>query len=110
MTRPFQYSRYPLWWTPLLILILLGLALGSCQADNQIDVPQETQFHNPAVGTPVPIGAGMSPVSLPNDGSGALFINNASLQVRIAVSNTIVTINPKEGFLFVLPAGSYQFY
>lgn len=110
MMRRLQYPKCLYRCVSLLILVLLALALGGCQAGDQINAPQETQFQIPAVGTPVPIGAGTTPVSLPNNGSGALFINNASLQVRVAVSNTIVTIDPKKGFLFVLPAGSYQFY
>lgn len=91
-------------------LMLLALALNGCQTGSQIEIPPETQFQTPALGTPVPISAGLSPVTLPNDGSGVLFINNASVQVRVVVSNTIVSIQPKAGFLFVLPSGSHHFY
>lgn len=110
MMYSLQYEKFLKQCLLLLLLISLVLALGGCQTGDQITTPQETQFQIPALGTPVPIGAGMSLVTLPNNGSGALFINNAGLQVRVAVSNTIVTIDPKKGFLFVLPPGSYQFY
>ncbi len=92
------------------VLMLLALALSGCQTGNQIEIPPETQFQTPAVGTPVPISAGLSPATLPNNGSGVLFINNANVQVRVVVSETIVSIQPKAGFLFVLPSGSHQFY
>jgi hypothetical protein len=90
--------------------MLLALALNGCQTGDQIEIPAETQFQTPALGTPVPISAGLSPATLPNNGSGVLFINNANVQVRVVVSNTIVSIQPKAGFLFVLPSGSHQFY
>jgi hypothetical protein len=93
-----------------LILVLFTLALGGCQADNQIKAPSEDQIRTPAVGTPIPAGAGLSPVTLPDNGSGALFVNNASVKVRVVVSNTIASIDPRKGFLFVLPPGSYQFF
>ena len=95
---------------PWLIFVLLAVVLSGCQTGDRIEIPPEAQFQIPALGTPIPVGAGSVPVTLPNDGSGALFINNASLPVRVVVSNTITSIQPTAGFLFVLPAGSYQFY
>jgi hypothetical protein len=94
----------------LLIFVLLIVALSGCQTGDRLEIPPETQFQVPALGTPIPVGAGSSSVTLPDNGSGALFINNAGTQVRVVVSNTIVSIQPTAGFLFVLPAGSYQFY
>jgi hypothetical protein len=94
----------------LLFAVITLLILACCQSGNGIEIPPESQFSAPALGTPIPINLGLSPVSLPANDSGALIVNNSSAAVRVVISNTITTIEPKAGFLFVLPAGSYPVY
>jgi hypothetical protein len=110
MRPTFQNANELRRWELLLIFALFAVALSGCQTGDRLQIPPEAQFQIPALGTPVPVGAGTSSVTLPNNGSGALFINNANTPVRVVVSDTIVSIQPTAGFLFVLPAGSYQFY
>lgn len=97
----------------LLVKIVLAaalLSLVSCQNDNRIEIPAADKFTVSAIGTPIPPGTDLTTIRLAHNGSGALWTNNSDVTMLIAVSNTITTIPPKQGFLFVLPPDTYQFY
>jgi hypothetical protein len=97
----------------LLIKVLCGvfgsIVLLGC-ATQSIPNPPVEQFAKPAIGTPIPTGKDVVPVNLPTGSSGVMVVNNKSISIRVAVSDTIATIEPSEGFLFILPPSTYQFY
>jgi hypothetical protein len=92
-----------------LVLVLIGLvlALGSCQNNR---IPPIEQYTVPALGTSLPAEAVSRVLGLPDGGSGIAMFNNSPAVVRVVVSDTIATISPAEGFLFILPPQDYRFY
>lgn len=87
--------------------IAIALWLVSCSGA----IPPASQFYVPALGTPIPGGHEEAVhINLPLDQSGALIINQTGLRIQVAVSNTIATLPISQDFLFLLPAGPYEFY
>jgi hypothetical protein len=87
------------------------LLLAACLAACQPALPPAEQFQTPAVGTPVPPGMTTLPIALPAlDASGVMFVNQTGATVQVVVSDTITAIESSFGFLFILPAGTHEFY
>jgi hypothetical protein len=83
--------------------------LVSCAAQPAPNPPIE-QFSKPAVGTPIPPNQDTAPVKLPTGASGVMVVNNKPVPLQVVVSDTIATIMPTQGFLFILPPSTYQIY
>jgi hypothetical protein len=94
----------------LAVILIALLALASCQ-NSSPRIPPVSEFQVQAIGTLMPGGheEAVRPDFAPGTG-GALFINQTSLTVQVAVSATLATLPIGQNFLFVLPPGSYQFY
>ena len=98
-------------WRYLFLLLLVNLLSISCSStNNSIVIPPEEKFTIPAVGTLIPVGGGTHQLSIPHDVGGSLVVNNTEAEIRVVVSDTIATIKPTQGFLFILPPGTYQYY
>jgi hypothetical protein len=97
----------------LFIVVTFGvigvMALTGCAVQPSINPPVE-QFSIQAVGTPIPTGQDAVPVNLPAGTSGVMIVNNKPVALQVVVSNTIATIMPAQGFLFILPPSTYQIY
>ncbi len=93
-----------------IVFSVLPILLIACQGRSSPAVPPVSQFKSPAVGTPIPVGKELAPIGLPPGVSGVMFINRTDKQVSVAVSGTITAISGLQSFLFVLPAGTYEFY
>ena len=89
---------------------MLGLIILAGCAAQPIPNPPVEQFSKPAVGTPIPAGKDAAPVNLPAGASGVMVVNNKPISIRVAVSDTIATISPTEGYLFILPPATYQLF
>lgn len=87
---------------------ILGSMLLGC--NSLPPVPPAEQFTQIPIGTPIPYEQHGAPVTLPPGMSGAMFVNQKTTPIRVAVSDTITTIIPGQTFLFILPPASYQFY
>ena len=105
MTRNSRTSKAT--WIVLLIWVAF---LVACQDQSLPAIPPVSQFKAPAVGTPIPAGKEMAPISLPSDVSGVMFINQSGVSLSVVVSSTVAIIPHLQSFLFVLPAGTHQFY
>jgi hypothetical protein len=105
MTRNILTSRAT--WTVLLVWVAFLIA---CQDQSLPAIPPVSQFKAPAVGTPIPAGKETAPISLPSDVSGVMFINQSGVSISVVVSDTVATIPRLQSFLFVLSAGTHQFY
>jgi hypothetical protein len=94
----------------LAVILIALLVLAGCQ-NSAPRIPPASQFQIPAVGTSI-LGGYEETIQpeLPSGQSGALFINQTGFPLQVAVSNTITTLPIGQGFLFMLPAGSYEFY
>ncbi len=73
-------------------------------------IPPAEQFTQVPVGMTIPYAKHGAPVALPEGMSGAMFINQKTSPIRVAVSTTITSVMPGEAFVFVLPPAEYQFY
>jgi hypothetical protein len=86
--------------------------LAACAAPTApaVTIPSVNQFTKAAIGTPVPPRLSNQPVNVPPDKSGVAFFNQKMGIIRVALSDTITTITPTFGFLYILPPGTYNFY
>jgi hypothetical protein len=87
--------------------ISLWLLIG-CTSPTPV-IPPAEQFTQPAVGLPLPRITG-DPMFVPGGSSGVVFYNQKITPIRVAISNTITTITPTQGFLFVVSPGLHDFY
>jgi hypothetical protein len=92
-------------WAVLAFLSALGLA--GCAGEN---IPPADQFKSSPIGTPLPQGAELKPLQVPQDSGAVLFLNQAGSPIRVAVNGAITDIRVQESFLFVLPPGTQRFY
>lgn len=72
-------------------------------------IPPAEQFTQPAIGLPLSRITG-DPVFVPDGSSGVAFYNQKVTPIRVAISDTIITITPTQGFLFVVSPGVHDFY
>jgi hypothetical protein len=72
-------------------------------------IPPVEHFNMPAVGTPIPEVTGAHYADMPPGTGGVLYLNSLR-PIQVAVNETIVTILPGQGFLFILPPGNHEFY
>ena len=94
------------------VIVILSAVLSSwlLGCNSQPPVPPAEQFKQVPIGTAMPYEKYSAPVNLPPGMSGAMFINQKSSNIQVAVSDTITTLLPSQAFLFILPPGPYQFY
>ena len=93
-----------------IVFLILPILLIACQGQSSPAVPPASQFKSPAVGTPIPVGKELAQITLPSDVSGVMFINQSGVSISVVVSDTVATIPRLQSFLFVLSAGTHQFY
>lgn len=86
----------------------LALALTACTPPTPA-IPPPDQFTQPAMGMPLPRITG-DPLFVPPDSGGIAFYNQKIAPVRVAISSTITTITPTQGFLFIVSPGTHDFY
>lgn len=94
----------------LICLLLMGLipALAAC-APSTPSIPPADQFTQPAIGTPI-ARITDEVFTVPSDSGGVAIYNQQVTPIRVAIDNTITTITPTQGFLFVVSPGSHDFY
>jgi hypothetical protein len=93
------------------VVFLLSISGCANYGDRRMNIPLASEFKAPAIGTLIP-GTHVESIhpTLAPEMGGILFVNQAGVEVKVAVSSTIATLPAGSNFLFMLPPGVYQFY
>lgn len=95
----------------LAVLMSAGLCLWLLSACAPLapSIPAPEQFTQPAIGVPLPRVTSVQ-LKVTDDKGGVVFYNQKLTPIRVAITDTITTITPTQGFAFVVSPGAYTFY